>query len=153
MQNKLHLINEAYRNLIYEDRYASYKRYNMGFCIKCGNQVADGVKYCPQCGAECSSNKEMQPSANEIQPTIVYVQAPQQQSVYVHKVQKSKGIALLLCFFLGGLGIHQFYLGNTVQGVFYLLFSWTCIPAIIAIIDFIILLCMSEKYFHQKYDR
>ena len=31
--------------------------------------------------------------------------------------QKSQLIALLLCFFLGGLGIHRFYLGYTWQGI------------------------------------
>ncbi|MBR5350595.1 MAG: TM2 domain-containing protein [Prevotella sp.] len=113
----------------------------------------DGIKFCPNCGIDYTLSENCKSSPDQSQPTIVYVQAPQQQSVYVHKIEKSKGVALLLCFFLGGLGIHQFYLGNTVQGVFYLIFSWTCIPALIAIIDFIILLCMSESYFHQKYDR
>lgn len=124
----------------------------MGFCRKCGNQIVDGIRYCPKCGADCITDNNNQ-SVGQSQPTIVYVQAPQQQTVIVHRIEKSKGVALLLCFFLGGLGIHQFYLGNTVQGVFYLIFSWTCIPVIISIIDFIILLCMSESYFHQKYDR
>jgi len=126
----------------------------MPFCIKCGNQIKDNVRYCPKCGNDCQSELVGRREKTSFQqPTIVYVQAPQQQSVYVHKIEKSKGIALLLCFFLGGLGIHQFYLGNTTQGVFYLIFSWTCIPALISIVDFIILLCMSEAYFHQKYDR
>ena len=125
----------------------------MEFCSNCGNRIDDGIKYCPKCGAKCVSNNEGSCMEPQSQPTIVYVQAPQQQSVYVHKVEKSKGIALLLCFFLGGFGVHQFYIGNTTQGVFYLLFSWTCIPALISIVDFFILLCMSESYFHQKYDR
>ena len=125
----------------------------MAFCSKCGNKILDNVKFCPKCGACCQSDQAGQQTPPLSQPTIIYVQTPQQQSVYVHRIEKSKGIALLLCFFLGGLGIHQFYLGNTIQGVFYLLFSWTCIPSLIAIIDFIILLCMSESYFHQKYDR
>lgn len=126
----------------------------MPFCRKCGNQIKDNVRYCPKCGNDCQSELVgRREKTSYQQPTIVYVQAPQQQSVYVHKIEKSKGIALLLCFFLGGLGIHQFYLGNTTQGVFYLIFSWTCIPALISIVDFIILLCMSEAYFHQKYDR
>lgn len=125
----------------------------MAYCCKCGSQIHDGVKFCPNCGADCTLTHEEKRPETQSQPTIVYVQAPQQQSVYVHRIEKSKGIALILCFFLGGLGIHQFYLGNTVQGVLYLLFSWTCIPSLIAIVDFFVILCMSENYFHQKYDR
>lgn len=34
---------------------------------------------------------------------------------------KSVGVAYLLWFFFGILGIHQFYLGNTARGVLYLL--------------------------------
>ena len=34
---------------------------------------------------------------------------------------KSKITAILLCFFLGGLGIHRFYLGYTLIGVIHLL--------------------------------
>ncbi len=34
---------------------------------------------------------------------------------------KSQLVALLLCFFLGGLGIHRFYLGYTGIGIIQLL--------------------------------
>ena len=34
---------------------------------------------------------------------------------------KSKLISILLCFFLGSLGIHRFYLGYTIIGVIQLL--------------------------------
>ena len=34
---------------------------------------------------------------------------------------KSKLTAILLCFFLGSLGIHRFYLGDTLIGVIQLL--------------------------------
>lgn len=33
---------------------------------------------------------------------------------------KSRLVALLLCIFLGGLGIHRFYLGYTGMGLLYL---------------------------------
>lgn len=36
---------------------------------------------------------------------------------------KSTGLAYVLWFFLGSLGIHKFYLGNTKMGIVYLLLS------------------------------
>jgi hypothetical protein len=38
----------------------------------------------------------------------------------IGKHQKSTGLAYVLWFFLGTLGIHQFYLGKAGRGVFYL---------------------------------
>ena len=37
------------------------------------------------------------------------------------KHKKSTALAYLLWFFLGGLGIHKFYIGKTPMGVFYIL--------------------------------
>lgn len=66
---------------------------------------------------------------------------------------RSKTTAALLAFFLGGLGIHQFYLGNYFRGILFLLFSWTFIPIFIGVIDFLILLIMNEVNFNQKYNK
>ncbi len=65
---------------------------------------------------------------------------------------KSKTTAVVLALFLGGFGIHRFYLGESGKGIMYLIFCWTFIPAIIAVIDFISLLLMSEEAFNQKYN-
>lgn len=46
----------------------------------------------------------------------------------------------LLAFFVGGFGVHKFYAGYTAQGILYLLFVWTGIPLILALIDGIIAL-------------
>ena len=52
---------------------------------------------------------------------------------------KSKITAILLCFFLGGLGIHRFYLGYTLIGVIQLLtFGGFLIWAILDLIRLII---------------
>ena len=52
---------------------------------------------------------------------------------------KSKLTAILLCFFLGSLGIHMFYLGYTLIGVIQLLtFGGVLIWAIIDFIRLII---------------
>lgn len=66
---------------------------------------------------------------------------------------KSKLVAALLAFFLGGLGAHKFYLGSPVLGILYLVFCWTFVPAIIALLEAIIYLFMSEEDFNRKYNK
>ncbi len=44
---------------------------------------------------------------------------PTSQNMMRHQVTKSKLIALLLCIFLGYIGIHRFYAGKIGTGVFY----------------------------------
>lgn len=68
------------------------------------------------------------------------------------KMVKDKTVAVVLAFFIGGFGGHKFYLGNNVAGLFYLLFSWTLIPSLIAFFDFIGLLLMSEQAFQVQYN-
>ena len=65
---------------------------------------------------------------------------PQQQAAaYVPgKKRVSKLTYVLLAFFLGGLGAHKFYSGKTLMGVLYLVFCWTYIPALIALVEGII---------------
>ncbi len=64
---------------------------------------------------------------------------------------KSKTTAIVLALLLGGLGAHKFYLGQTLQGVLYLVFCWTFIPLILSIVDFIMYLTMSDQAFQEKY--
>jgi TM2 domain-containing membrane protein YozV len=63
----------------------------------------------------------------------------------------SKVALLLFTFFLGGFGAHKFYLGKYIQGIFYILFSWTFIPSFIAFIEFIIYLFTSEDRLQDRY--
>jgi TM2 domain-containing membrane protein YozV len=45
---------------------------------------------------------------------------------------------VLIALLFGGIGIHKFYSGKVGLGIVYLLFCWTFIPAIIALIEAII---------------
>ena len=65
---------------------------------------------------------------------------------------KNKTTATLLAFFLGGLGIHRFYLKQPILGILYLIFCWTYIPLIISLIDGIRLAIMNKDDFNQKYN-
>ena len=65
---------------------------------------------------------------------------------------RDKTTALLLCFFLGGIGGHKFYLGQSGQGIFYLLFSWTFIPLVVSLLELLMLLFMSQDEFNRRYN-
>jgi len=98
---------------------------NMKYCIGCAKQLHVSASTCPACGARQSSGH----MAGE----------------------KSRVAAIILAFFLGGFGVHKFYLGRVAAGILYLLFFWTFIPSIIAFIEAIIYLTMSDEAFAEKY--
>ncbi|SIQ86790.1 TM2 domain-containing protein [Chryseobacterium indoltheticum] len=84
---------------------------------------------------------------------IIKLKSSQTQNVKV-KTQglKDKNIATILALFLGGLGIHRFYLGQPLIGILYLIFCWTFIPLCLSIIDFFAFIFMSQNRFNSKYN-
>ena len=64
---------------------------------------------------------------------------------------KSQLVALLICFFVGGIGIHRFYLGYTWQGVVQLLTLGGC--GIWSLIDFIRICIGDLKPKDGEYDK
>jgi len=67
-------------------------------------------------------------------------------------VMRTRTNAILWCFFLGWIGAHKFYLGQTGWGIAYLLFCWTGIPSFAAFIEFIMLLVMVDTEFNRKFN-
>jgi len=108
---------------------------------------ATDEKYCSECGAIIKAKAEICPNCGVRQfppPGILGVTTPD---------GKSRLAAALLALFLGGFGIHKFYLGRVGWGIVYLLFCWTFIPAIVGFIEGILLLVMSDSDFTQKYGK
>ena len=76
----------------------------------------------------------MKESTREVVQQLSPAQRGAFDSRYEDK-KKDPTTALLLCLILGGIGAHEFYLNNINKGVVYLLFFWTFIPGIIALIQ------------------
>lgn len=129
-------------------------------CPQCGAPIDPNATECKFCGEKLVMQQQQtqqfqqQPQG---QPQInVQIQQPQQpQQIYVGVNPswpvKSKTVAGLLAIFLGGIGIHKFYLGQTGKGVLYLVFCWTCVPAIIAFFSGISMLVSNKENFELKY--
>lgn len=139
-------------------------------CPVCGGtkceQVSGSNYRCLYCGSNFVVDSPAQEQKTEpqpqqptqpqqpVQPQVIYVQAQPQVSEprRARIANRSRVAAILLALFLGGLGIHQFYLGNSGRGILYLLFCWTFIPSLVALYDFFVFLFMSDSEFDQRYN-
>lgn len=125
-------------------------------CPQCGapaDQTASNCKYCGEKLAVAATPAPVAPT-----PAPAYV-APQQAQVSGYQLDpginpawpmKSKVAAGLLGIFIGGLGIHKFYMGRPIWGILYLIFFWTGIPAFIGFIEGLIYLIQNEHNFQVK---
>ena len=96
------------------------------FCSNCGAQIDDKAVICVKCGvATTNRNKE----------TTMFGEAPAGSFDWL--------TVLLLCFFLGGLGVHSFYTKKTGVGIAQLLTLGGC--GIWVLIDFIMILTGSFR--------
>lgn len=104
-------------------------------------------KYCSECAAVISAKAEICPKCGVRQAPPPHVRVLD----VVAPNGRSKLAAALFALFLGGLGIHKFYLGQVGWGVVYLVFCWTFIPSLVGLIEGILFLVMSEDEFVRKY--
>lgn len=129
-------------------------------CPQCGAPIDPGATECKYCGEKLAVQQAAQQAQPQVayaqpQPQIVIQQAAPQQA-YMPAINpawpiKNKIAAGLLGIFLGGIGIHKFYMGKVGMGIIYLLFCWTGIPALIGFIEGIIYLCSNDENFQLKH--
>ncbi|HPE14809.1 MAG TPA: NINE protein [Bacilli bacterium] len=102
------------------------------FCANCGKELPEGADVCIECGKTVVKENMQSPTVNVNVQTNSTDVSP-----------KSRLAAFLLCTFLGGLGVHRFYVGKVGTGILWLL---TCgVFGIGVLIDWIMILCGSFK--------
>ncbi len=63
---------------------------------------------------------------------------PNAQAIFYQQyeaVRRDEVVGILLALFLGGFGVHHFYLRRTGLGILYLCFSWSPIPWVLGFIE------------------
>lgn len=110
------------------------------FCKFCGEKIPEDAVICTNCGRQVEELKNSQ-SQVVINNTNTNVNKNINQGC---GRTKNKWIALILCMFLGFLGVHKFYEGKIMLGIVYLC---TCgLFGIGLVIDFFSLLFKPNPY-------
>jgi TM2 domain-containing membrane protein YozV len=100
------------------------KQENEKYCSECGVLINIKAEICPKCGVRQIA-----------QTSAVNMEITEQRNKWI--------TCLLLCWFLGVLGVHRFYTGHTFIGVVQLLTLGGC--GIWTIIDLIIIISGNFK--------
>lgn len=109
---------------------------NQAICLKCGVKTGEGNQFCANCGNTIAPNAEVCLNCGV---------AVKKAGAEGDLAGKDKVTMALICFFLGGLGIHNFMMGETKKGVLKIVLSLCVgIGGILALIDFIKILM--DKY-------
>lgn len=107
---------------------------NQAICLKCGVKTGQGTAFCSNCGNALPENAAVCLNCG------VAVKAAEGDLA-----GKDKVTIALICFFLGGLGIHNFLMGETKKGVVKIVASFCFgLGSILALIDFVKILM--DKY-------
>ena len=100
---------------------------NQAICIKCGVKTGNGDKFCSNCGKEIAPNQDVCMNCG------FSVKKPGGNLNGQDKI-----VMILVALFLGGLGIHNFMMGENKKGVFRIIMSLLCgIGYIFALIDLV----------------
>lgn len=107
---------------------------NHAVCPTCGVKRGLGRRYCPNCGSETAEIASICPKCNIVLDAgpsqNTYQNVPPAYAPPVNQAfpgQKDSLVAGLLGIFLGGFGVHRFYLGFNTIGILQLVVTFlTC---------------------------
>ena len=105
-------------------------------CPHCGATMELNAVACPKCGRSPHEPVVIANGTDEF--SLMRNMSESQRVLFQTQLngrRKDPTTGVLLAVFLGGLGVHHFYMGNIFVGVLYLLFCWTFIPAIVALLE------------------
>ena len=139
VENQSVQIKSAEQNCnVVEEKSVNTKK----FCENCGEQLIDGAKFCLACGSPVSTliSVEEHINQNGQQPVnrISQFETKNNPALYnPTQSSKSRLVAALLAFFLGGFGAHRFYVEKKSSAVLQIIFGFSF---------FIALICMAGDF-------
>lgn len=106
---------------------------NQAICLKCGVEKNNGNSYCANCGKEVNANAAVCLNCGV---SLKSEKDGKDNGNYLNG--KDKITMALIAFFFGGIGIHNFMMGENKKGVMKIVGIFLCgISGILALIDFI----------------
>ena len=113
---------------------------NQAFCIKCGVSVGKGTSYCANCGNSVSENADF----------CIHCGVAIKNKNFTNlnssvNCPREKTTIALICFFLGGFGVHNFMMGEKKKGYIKIALCFVFgISGLLALIEFVKIL--TDKY-------
>ena len=110
---------------------------NQAICLNCGVKTGEGSAFCSNCGGAVAPGAEVCMNCGV---------AIKKAGATGDLGGKDKIVMALVAFFLGGIGVHNFMMGETKKGIVKIVFAvcLTPVAGILALIDTIKILM--DKY-------
>ncbi len=120
------------------------------FCSECGVPFEPNASFCGECGATISEPQQKQnKTASQFKKRMAEGIKKTANSLS-SDAPKSKAKVTLFAMFLGGFGVHKFYMGSWGWGIVYLFTWWLTIPFLVALAETVKYVLMSDEEFRLK---